>query len=327
MTVAETVQAIIDNAIEVANDQADAASGYAAAAMTAAQSAATMGSPGFSFTPNPGPFTVAIPNTANVNLNPQFQSLYSQIKNDLVAQFATFFNTYFPNECDYLGEAQQWICDAISVGGTGIPAPVEAQIWDRDRERVLQEASRVEDELLSGWSAKGYPLPPGALVYAAYRVNADAQNKISQQSRDVAIKQIEIEIENIRFAVQQALNLRIGAVQAASAYINALARAADVGVQFSQQAVNAQAELINAATNFYRARIAIEEIKYNVAAKNAELELHAQKADVDAFMLRAGNASGAASQAARAAGDMAAAALNALHSQATLSSIEQVEGA
>jgi hypothetical protein len=325
MTVAETVQSIIDNAIEVANDQSDAAASYAATAITAANSAATMGSPGFSFTPNPGDLGVYIPNVAQVNLEPTFQSLYDQIKNDLVAQFATFFATYFPNECDYLGAAEAWLCDVITNGTTGMPAAVENQIWERDRSRVLQDASRVEQELLEGWSAKGYAMPPGALVWAAYRVNADAQNKISQASRDVAIKQAEIKVETIKFAVGQAISLRVSAVQAASAYINALAKAADVGVQFSQQSANAQAELINAATNYYNARVRVEEIKYNVKEANAKFDLEAQKTDVLAFMQRAGNASAAASAAAEAAGAMAAAALNALHSQATLTSIENVE--
>lgn len=326
MTVAATVQTIIDNAITVADAQNTAAAAYAATAITAANGAAVMGSSSFSFTPNPGDLGVVIPSMADqTNQMPLFQSMYDQIKDDLVAQFATFFATYFPNECTYLEQAEQWICDTLTSGGTGINAAVEAQIWERDRNRVLREASRVEDELLVGWSSKGYPLPPGALVYAAYRVNADAQDKISQFSRDVAIKQAEIEIENVRFAVQQAISLRVSAVQAASAYIAALAKAADLGVQFSQQSANAQSELINAATNYYRARVAVEEIKYNVKAKNADLRLATQKADVEAALQRVSNVSGAASQAARAAGDVAAAALNALHSQATLSSIEQVE--
>lgn len=326
MAVADIVEGIIENAIEVANEQQTAAAGYAGVAITAAQNAATMGSAGFSFTPDPGPLGVIIPATAPAGQTyPLFQSLYTQIKNDLVAQFANFFATYFPNECDYLGAAEQWICDAIAGTGIGIPSAIEDQIWQRDRSRVLTESSRVEDDLLVKWSSKGYALPPGAAIWGAYKIDAEAQNKISQQSRDVAIKTIEIKIENAKFAVQQAIQLRIGAVQAAAAYINALAKAADVGIQFSQQSVDAQSNLINAATNYYRARVAVEEIKYNVKAENARMDLEAQKADVAAFMQRAGNASQAALGAAQAAGAMGAAALNALHSQATLSSIENTE--
>jgi len=327
MAVADVVQQIIDNAIAVAEDQSDTATDFAGQAITTAQSGATMGSTGFSFTPNPGALGVLIPESApSEGSIPLFQSLYDQIKNDLVAEFVSFFATYFPNECTYLERAEQWLCDTITNGGTGIPAAVEDQIWQRDRSRVLQESQRVEDELLTQWSSRGYALPPGAAVWGAYRVNADAQNKISQASRDVAAKQAEIEIENIRFAVQQAIQLRVQAVQAASTYINALARAADVGTQFSQSAVNAQAALISAATGFYNARVRVEEIKYNVRERNAVLDMEAQRTDVLAFMQRAGNASNAASAAASAAGAMGAAALNALHSQATISSIENVEG-
>jgi hypothetical protein len=322
MAVSDTVQQIIDNAIETANDaQADAV-GFSNTAITAAQTVASVGSVGFTFDPTVPDLGVIIPSVASEDSQPLFQSLYGQIKTDLEAAFVTFFNTYFPNECDYLEHAQQWLCDTITLGGTGIPAGVEDQIWQRERSRILQEANRVESEIVTQWASRGFPLPTGPAVWAVYQTQQASQNQVSDSSRVRAIENAKIEIENVRFAVQQALGLRVNAVQAAAAYINALARAADVGSVVSRNASSAQAELINAAVNYYRARLVVEEIKYNVRAKNAELDLQGAQADVSAFAARSSNVTSAATAAADSAGRIAAAALTALHSQATLSSVE-----
>ena len=93
----------------------------------------------------------------------------------------------------------------ITSGGTALPASVEDQVWERDRARVLKENRRVKETTVDKWAAFGYPLPPGALVMQLQMIEADAQDKISQQSRDVAIKQIDVLIENIRTAVNEGM--------------------------------------------------------------------------------------------------------------------------
>jgi len=322
MAAADTIQAIINNAIAVANTQQDNASEFAGQAISAANSVVTSGGSGFSFTPNVPDLGVAIPAYASGDASILFTSLFEQVKNSLVSQFASFFVQYFPNECDYLGKAQDWLCDTLENGGTGMNASVEVQIWQRDRARVLQEGERVEEEILVNFASKGYPVPPGAAVWATYRAQQAVQDKVSQASRDVAIKQAEIEVENVKFAVTQAITLRVEAVQAAAGYINALARAADVGSTVSRNTSSAQAELINAASNYYRARVSVEELRLRALEGNAKLRQGNQELDVRAFTARSENVTHAATSAANAAGAMAAAALNALHSQAVLQSVE-----
>lgn len=320
----DAIEEIIENAIEMSNSQAEAAANYAEQAITFAMGGSDAGLPQASWDPDAQEPFVIIPPLATNNPAGQFQSLYDQIKNDLVNQFAAFFDEYFPDFCAYLQYAEEWICRVLTDGGTGMNPSVEDQIWQRDRARILQEADRVEEEQLITWTGRGYPMPPGAAYWATLRMNQEAQEKISQASRDVAIKQAEIEIENIRFAVDQAIKLRIAAINAAVAYINALAQASDVGVKFSEMQTNAQAQLINAAANMYDARIRADELTLRLAITNATLQKDTAVADVQAFTINRESAAKTASAAAHGAASMAAAALNALHSQATLQSIENI---
>ena len=84
------------------------------------------------------------------------------------------------------------------AGEVGIPSPVEDQIWQRDRSRVLADVNRTRDEVMSTFAARGFPLPPGAAAHAVRLAQADANDKIAMQSRDVAIKHVDILIENSR---------------------------------------------------------------------------------------------------------------------------------
>lgn len=92
-------------------------------------------------------------------------------------------------------------------GGTGIAPAVEQQIWDRARDRETALALAREQEVLRGAEALGFPLPSGALAGQLADARREFYDKLSGLSRDVAIKQAEMEQQNVRDAITQALQL------------------------------------------------------------------------------------------------------------------------
>lgn len=311
------VESIINQALATAAEKSDLADTYSERAITA-----SMGSSSPVFRPltfatrNIEP-PVRIPMNATGVDVALYGSTYSQIITDLSGKFAGFFSEYFPNECDYLQEAQTKLCEMLA-GGTGIPAHVENQIWQRDRSRVLEDVSRARDDVLATFAARGFPLPPGAAAHTMRLAEVDANNKIAQQSRDVAIKHVEILIENIKFAIQQALDYRIKGIQAAGDYIKVLALGPDIAMKLATSAAGAQAQLITAASSYYRNRIAVEELRLDALKFNASGRLESSIAHVRAFSDRLRAQSDTLAAAARAAGDQAAAALNAVHASAQI---------
>lgn len=93
------------------------------------------------------------------------------------------------------------------LGGTGLAPAVEQQIWDRSRERETQIALAREQEVLRGAEALGFPLPSGVLAGQLADARREYHDKLSGLSRDIAIKQAELEQANLQQATQLALQL------------------------------------------------------------------------------------------------------------------------
>lgn len=262
---------------------------------------------------------VLIPRIAEAASIENFQHWWTGAIDTLADQFANFIDQYFPNECGYLQAAQRWICNTIENGGTGINPIVEQQIWARDRSRLLADARSQEAELIDGFAARRYPIPPGAAVGAVIKLRAEAAGKIAQASRDVAIKQAELEVENVKFAVDKAIGLYSAAMGAAGDYIKSLVSSSGNMSQLLPSVTDSQSRLIGAAADYYRARIQVEDLRLKASMPNGEWRQQANVKNVDNEMQAMRNRVDAAIEAAKAMAQQASAALNAMHASASMS--------
>lgn len=198
-----------------------------------------------------------------------FLDYNEQIIDKLVVLFANYITTYFPSNAASLSATETWLQNSIDNGGTGINAAVEAQIWERDRSRILDEANRADEEVKALWATRGFPLPPGALTYQTAMIQQKAQDAISAASRDTAIKVFQTEVEGIRFAVESAIKLRQVAVSSAGDYIKAMAGSQQIAQALVTSQSELQARLITAAASFYNADIQAAEAMFRSRATNA----------------------------------------------------------
>lgn len=207
---------------------------------------------------------------ANFGGLPNFPAISQQIP----AGDYTPENIIIPDIIGQVSTLQGVINDMLATG-TGIPAEIETEIWERDADRLNKEADKAFDEAANKWAARGFILPPGALVAAAIVVRSDTDGKIAAQSRDVAIKQADLVQKNRQFAVDAGIKLAeteaniilkeveaaiararlrldylLGALQRASEIaklelgrIQALAEVFDTSLKRDVAVVNAQAQL------------------------------------------------------------------------------------
>ncbi len=308
-----TVDEILDRAISLGTTKSNEASNAAAAATAAAQGYATLTPP----TVRPVPVVVEpdvnIPANASGVDTALYNSTYDRIIQELSDQFAGFFTAYFPADTALLDSAQDWLSKAIKQGGSGINVSVEDKLWQRDRDRITRASLSAQEEATASWAAKGFPLPPGAAVAAVARIQRDAQLKIQDQSRDRAIKTFEQEIENVRFAIGQAIDLRVKALAAASDYIRALALAPQLAGTLAVSSASAQSNLISAASSFYGNRIKLAELKFTPDRMNAEMTLRAGEQNLTGFNQRLTTQATVAAGIAEGLGKQASAALNAVN--------------
>lgn len=92
-------------------------------------------------------------------------------------------------------------------GGTGLPAAAEAAIWDRGRSREARLSAANEAEIMRQSEAFGFHLPTGALAHQLRAAQQDGYDKSSSLSRDIMVKQAEMELENIKQTITQGMDL------------------------------------------------------------------------------------------------------------------------
>lgn len=305
-----TVDEIIANAITIANTQT-------ALADTAAQAAINASNGYASSVIKPLTFTIsatepAVPSV--VNGTQTYEAQLDKLVDLMTDELANFYSTYYPLASDAFDEATNWLVNAITNGGTGISAAVEAQIWQRGRERVISEGTRTQKQIIADFAGRGFSRPSGAQAAALKELRYSQKQAINSFSRDVAVKQAEIEIENIRFAVTKALESRAFAMQAASDYIRALMSAPDAAARVAMVNSDVQAKMISATSDLYRARLSRDELILKSKEANLDAKIKGNAIDVPAFYQGIDARVRAAVGAAGVYGDAAGAALSSLNS-------------
>lgn len=166
------------------------------------------------------------------------------------------------------------------LGGTGLPPSIEQAIWDRGRVREDVMAGKATQEAYEEFASRGFSLPTGALaarVAEVWQKNRDAN---SSYSRDVAVKQAQLEIDNLKFSVQTGIQLEGQLMTYAGQYAQRALEAAKTTVEVAINIFNAQVALYNARLQAYQTEASV--FKDLIQAESIKLdqyrtEIEAQK--------------------------------------------------
>lgn len=263
-----------------------------------------------------------IPDRPDIDFDPQEAgNLYNDVRQALEAsidgKLNQFLTTYFPSPVAY-GKAMSWLENATN-GGTGIDPIIERQLWERDRTRVLNESSRAESEAAINWANRGFPLPPGALTGQIHQIRLDAQRKLSEQSRDIAIKRFDAGLENAKFAVKTIIDTAQTALAAASDYIKTVMMGPQLASQLALSQVDAKVKMVQAMTSLYGAEVAALDPVVKLAVTQADIDMRGMEANARGEMTALESRVRAAVGFAEMLGAQAAAGLNALNASASIS--------
>jgi hypothetical protein len=188
--------------------------------------------------------------------------------------------TYIPG-ADYASSLLSTLVDSledrITNGGTGLSAAVEAALWDRERER---EAIATRDSLLEldQMEAQGFALPPGQYVDARLKITTEMHARTITLGRDIAVKQAELELENVKHALTLASDTEKALLAAYNDAEQRTFEALKLAVEAGVAVYNAKVQGYLATVDAYKAKIGIFEAQ--VGGILAEVE--AYKATVEA---------------------------------------------
>lgn len=217
---------------------------------------------------------VTIPATVSTtDVMSVFDTKYLELVALLSDKFTTFRATYFPNEGTTYTAAEGWLAAALANPDQAIPSAVAAQILADDKARAYAEASATSDAVLATFASRRFPLPPGAAAGAVLQAQQKAQDVVADSSRKLVMNYVE----QMKFAVEKAVNLRAQAMGDAVAYIKALASGPDMASRIVSTGYDAQSKLISSVSQFYGARSEAQRVvnqaeQFNVTTKLAKDE-------------------------------------------------------
>jgi hypothetical protein len=160
----------------------------------------------------------------------------------------------------------------VNGDATGLAPAVEQAIWDRARAREVTSSQRKIDASIRMFASRGFTKPPGALNLDIQQALQDAQDAISTQSRDVMVKQADLEQNNRHFAFETAWKVEEGLIT----YQNQISQRAFETAKYAQQAaIDIFHEVVARYSADIQAYIAnVEVFKAALQAELAKLDIY-----------------------------------------------------
>lgn len=206
---------------------------------------------------------------------------YNMIEGQLDAMLAKM-NPRFHDQMEALeGKLSQYL-----VGGTALTPAIEEQISERTQDRANAEYMRVHDTIYEDAGKRGLSLPDGAVMAGVQQARQAASDNIARGNIDLAVKQAELEQQNIQFAITTSANLRTAVLSAAISYHSNLITIHGQAINAAQAVVSALIEGYNAAVRVYAARLDAYKADaqvYEARARAALSFVEKYKAEVEAL--------------------------------------------
>jgi hypothetical protein len=189
-----------------------------------------------------------------------------------------------------LTEVQDTLLDRIQNGGTGLNAAAENAIWERGREREYKQAADALLEL-DRMEALGYSLPPGAYVDGRIKIQTELAAQAAGHSREVMIKQAELELQNVQQSLTLANQLEATLIQNANAAEQRMFESARYATQAGIEIYNARVRAYAAYVDAYKTRVQIYEAQIRgeiakVEAYKAQVEAESSKAQINTALVQ-----------------------------------------
>lgn len=217
-----------------------------------------------------------------------------------------WLNKYFPAIANQMRTIpEDWLVGVISgVKPFGMDETAFELVWHRARDRAYRGANSATRTLAEQFSARGFTLPPGAMAAALAGLEQEAARAISEVNREQAIKEAEIKLELLKFAVEQATRLKLGVMAAMADFYRMWFSLPDKDIERARIRAQAMSGFYAALSSYYNVEVAFERLRLEAAQVGAEVSLRNQQLRLQAS--EAGREGlGALGQAVQAFGSVA----------------------
>ena len=237
-----------------------------------------------------------------------FDYAFGTLNDAVQPQVLNYLETFFPDIAEAVKTgSDDWIVGTMA-DGRFVPIEVENAIWNRARDREVQEARRAEESIVEASAARGFSAPPGVMLAAVSSTRQELAMKLTTINREITVKAFDTANENSKFAVEQAVRLRTAFVGALGDFIKTAMVQPNQAVDYANTILAAKTGLYDSAVGLYRANIEQERMRATVSLENKGMDM---KATTDWVSGRA-EATGLQIEAAKVRADAAMAAADTL---------------
>jgi hypothetical protein len=256
----------------------------------------------------------------NINLQepPKFSDLFGGTDNaasniaSVNGDVEQWLATYFPSiNGGFKNVPEDYLVGVISgVTPFGMASTVFEAVWQQSRDRAGRTVRAERAALSSTFSARGFSLPPGALIDQLAQSERRATDAVLDVNREQAIKDADIKLQILQQAVQLATQLKLGILNTAADLFRAYTSLYQLDSQSAQIKASAYQSFYNALSSYYNVEVSMEQLKLRAAETKAGIDN-----EIDGNRIRnyAADSTGSAhAGAAGAFGQIAAQAANAV---------------
>lgn len=221
---------------------------------------------------------IDLPTSVNVDdVLSKFDAKQLEIIDLLKTEFDAFKLKFFANDGPFDGAAT-WLDDSIA-NASGLPDALAEQIMADAKSSIYADAVVQSDAVLAMFATRRFPLPPGAAASAVLQINQKAQEAVADSARKLMLAAIE----NAKFSVSKAMELRKLAMDSTAEYVRSIVAGNTSTTQMLNTGYDAQSKLISAAASFYNARIDAAKARAQVEQFNVskDYEKDVKNLDVD----------------------------------------------
>jgi hypothetical protein len=241
-------------------------------------------------------------------LSPDNSSATIQFLNSESEQW---LDKYFPELHGALRYApEEWLVGIITGQKPfGLSSQVFEAVWHDGRDREYRARNSAVEQIRSEFSAAGFSAPPGAMLKAITRAEERASDAIGEVNRTQTVRDAEIKLDLLKFAQQQALNLKIGVLQAMADFYRQWIELPNKDLEASKIRTQAYATFQDSLSSYWRVQLGFEQLRLQAA--NLRMNGQLDKSRITVGAVASDTRNSALGQAVRAYGDIASSAASA----------------
>lgn len=179
---------------------------------------------------------------------------------------------------------EQWLWGVIN--GTepfGMAPQAFTAVWNQARDREYRARNSATEQIRQEFSARGFTLPPGAMVGAIARSEEAAADAIAGVNLAQMIRESEIKVDLLKFAEEQALRLKSGVMQSLADFYRQWLSVPDKNHEKGRLQVAAYDSLQRALGDYYQIELRFEELRMKAAELRATGGIEESKLRVSAY--------------------------------------------